>query len=113
MRRLLVWVWCAFLFVSGAQSAYASETAGATKALRFGKLVDGKGKVWKDAIVLVRGDRILDVITDGAKIPAGAEVIDLHRYTAIPGLIGGHTHISFYWDQTSSVHPFAQLGSTR
>jgi imidazolonepropionase-like amidohydrolase len=113
MRRLLVWLWCAFLFVSGAQSAYAGETGGATKALRFGKLVDGKGKVWKDAIVLVRGDRILDFITDAAKIPAGAEVIDLRRYTAIPGLIDVHTHITFYWDQTSSVHPFEQLGSTR
>jgi imidazolonepropionase-like amidohydrolase len=113
MRRWIVLLWCAFLFVSGGQLAHAGEATGAAKALRFGKLVDGKGKVWNDAIVLVRGDRILDIITDAAKIPVGAEVIDLRRYTAIPGLIDVHTHITFYWDQTSNVHPFEQLSSTR
>ena len=40
-------------------------------------------------------------------------MIDLRRYTAIPGLIDVHTHIASYWDQTSKVHPFDQLGSTR
>jgi len=113
MRRSIVLLWCAFLLVSGAQLAHAGETASATKALRFGKIVDGKGKVWKDAIVLIRGDRILDITTDPAKIPAGAEVIDLRRYTAIPGLIDVHTHITFYWDQTSKIRPFEQLNSTR
>jgi imidazolonepropionase-like amidohydrolase len=113
MRRSIVLLWCAFLLVSGAQLAHAGETASATKALRFGKIVDGKGKVWKDAIVLIRGDRILDIITDPAKIPAGSEVIDLRRYTAIPGLIDVHTHITFYWDQTSKIRPFEQLSSTR
>ena len=113
MRRSIVLLWCAFLLVSGAQLAHAGETASATKALRFGKIVDGKGKVWNDAIVLIRGERILDVITDPARIPAGTEVIDLRRYTAIPGLIDVHTHITFYWDQTSKIHPFEQLNSTR
>jgi imidazolonepropionase-like amidohydrolase len=113
MRRSIVLLWCAFLLVSGAQLAHAGETASATKALRFGKIVDGRGKVWKDAIVLIRGDRILDITTDPAKIPAGTEVIDLRRYTAIPGLIDVHTHITFYWDQTSKIRPFEQLSSTR
>jgi imidazolonepropionase-like amidohydrolase len=113
MRRWIIRLCCAFLLLSGAQLAHAGETTGAAKALRFGKLVDGKGTVWNDAIVLVRGDRIIDIITDPAKIPAGAQMIDLRRYTAIPGLIDVHTHITFYWDQTSKVPPFDQLGSTR
>jgi len=113
MRPWIIRLCCAFLLLSGAQFAPADETTGAAKALRFGKLVDGKGKVWNDAIVLVRGDRVLDIITDPAKIPAGTQMIDLRRYTAIPGLIDVHTHITFYWDQTSKVHPFDQLGSTR
>ena len=108
MRRLVVWLWCASLLALGAPFVRAEESLSAAKALRFGKVVDGKGKVWNDGIVIVRGDRILEIITDVAKIPAGAEVIDLRRYTAIPGLIDVHTHLTFYWDQKSNVHPFEQ-----
>jgi len=32
--------------------------------LRFAKLVDGKGKVWTKAIVIVEGDRIRAVEAD-------------------------------------------------
>jgi len=113
MRRLIICLWYTFLFVLGAQLVHAGETKDTEKALRFGKLVDGKGKVWNDAIVLVRGDRIVDILTDAAKIPAGVELIDLRRYTAIPGLIDVHTHITFYWDQTSKVSPFEQLNTPR
>jgi len=109
MRRWLVWLCCAFLIIPVAPLAHA----GNAKALRFGKLVDGKGKVWNNAIVIVQADRILDIVTDAAKIPAGAEVIDLRRYTAIPGLIDVHTHITFYWDQASKVYPFEQIDSHR
>jgi imidazolonepropionase-like amidohydrolase len=111
MQRFFLWLCCAVFVAGGAPPAPAGEPA--VKAVRFGKLVDGKGRVLQDAIVVVRGDRISDVTTDASKIPAGAEVIDLRRYTAIPGLIDVHTHITFYWDQTSKVHPFDQLGSPR
>jgi len=113
MRRLIVCFWCALLLVPCLQFVRAGEATGATKALRFGKLVDGKGKVWSDAIVLVRGDRIVDILTDAAKIPVGTEVIDLRRYTAIPGLIDVHPHITFYWDQASKVYAFEQLNTPR
>jgi imidazolonepropionase-like amidohydrolase len=111
MRRLMVWL-CFGLFMIGAVPA-AQADGDAVKALRFGKLVDGKGKVWSDPIIIVRGDRIVEVTTDPAKIPAGAEVIDLRRYTAIPGLIDVHTHTTYYWDQSSPVHPFEQQGGPR
>jgi imidazolonepropionase-like amidohydrolase len=113
MRRLISRVWCVVLCVFGAQFVQAGQGTGSEKALRFGKLVDGKGKVWNNAIVVVRGDRVVDVFTDAAKIPADAEVIDLRRYTAIPGLIDVHTHITFYWDQSSKVYPFEQLNTPR
>ncbi|HEV3253247.1 MAG TPA: amidohydrolase family protein [Candidatus Acidoferrales bacterium] len=111
MRRLLVCLCIALFMMGGAPSTRADGEA--VKALRFGKLVDGKGKVWSDAIVIVRGDRIAEVTTDPAKIPAGAEVLDLRRYTAIPGLIDVHTHTTYYWDQSSPVHPFEQQGGPR
>src|SRR5277367_3196505 len=111
MRRFLVSLGFVVLVLCGAFGARAADPP--AKVVRFGKLIDGKGKVWTDAIVIVRGERIAEITTDASKIPAGAEVIDLRRYTAIPGLIDVHTHITYYWDQTSNVHPFDQQGGSR
>ncbi len=111
MRRFLVWLCFAISAFGCGYRVSAADPP--VKALRFGKLIDGKGKLWTDAIVIVRGERIVDVTTDASKIPAGAEVIDLRRYTAIPGLIDVHTHMTYYWDQSSPVHPFDQQSGPR
>src|SRR5579862_5702237 len=111
MRRVVACLCLVIFTFWGTPSSRAADPP--VKALHFGKLVDGKGKVWTDAIVIVRGERIADITTDPLKIPAGAEVIDLRRYTAIPGLIDVHTHITYYWDQTSNVHPFDQQSGSR
>src|SRR5271163_3921690 len=71
-----------------------------TKAVRLGKLWDGKGKVWSNAIVIVRDGKILTVTTDPSTIPVGAEVIDLSRFSGLPGLIDAHTHMTMYVDET-------------
>src|ERR1700721_3251853 len=111
MRRVLLWL-CLLIFAyCCSQSSRAADPP--AKALRFGKLVDGKGKVWSHCSVLIRCERIADITADASKIPAGAEVIDLRRYTAIPGLIDVHTHITYYWDQTSNVRPFDQQSGSR
>ncbi len=73
------------------------------KAVRFGKLWDAKGKLWTNAIVIVEGDRIRTVTTDASAIPAGAEVIDLSKYTGLPGLIDVHTHMTIYTEEALGV----------
>jgi imidazolonepropionase-like amidohydrolase len=80
-------------------------------ALRFGTLVDGTGRVLRDAVVVVDGDRITAVGTGTVVIPKGAKVVDLRRYTAIPGLIDVHTHMTYYWDGQPGTNPWQQQGA--
>jgi len=78
----------------------------ATTAIRAGKVVDAGGKVITNAVIVIDGDRITSIGT--AAPPAGAEVIDLSRFTLIPGLIDLHTHMTYFWDPASGTRPLAQ-----
>src|SRR5467141_4668600 len=91
----------------------AQEKTGAKsiKAVRFGKLWDAKGKVWTNAIVVIDSGKIRAVTTDTSAIPAGAETIDLSRYTGLPGLIDVHTHMTFYTDETPGVPLLKQMAN--
>jgi imidazolonepropionase-like amidohydrolase len=69
------------LGIIGAMAAHAA-------VYHFGAVWDGV-KLWKDSCVTVEGDRIASVG------PCAAGAIDLTRYTAIPGMIDVHTHMTY------------------
>lgn len=73
-------------------------------AVRFGKLWDGSRTI-DDAVVVVDGDRIKSVGSGSNAVPSGATVIDLRKYTGLPGLIDLHTHITYYWDRKPGTRP--------
>ncbi len=87
-----------------AMALCASQALAAT-AIRFGKLIDGAGRVIPNAVVVVEGERIRSV---GTAAPAGVETIDLRRFTGLPGLIDVHTHMTYYWDQAPGTRPRGQ-----
>jgi imidazolonepropionase-like amidohydrolase len=79
------------------------------KAIRFGRLIDGTGKVWTDAVVVVKDDRVLSVGPASSDRHPDSEQIDLSNYTGIPGLIDVHTHMTYYWDGAPGTRPWQQL----
>src|SRR6202171_5982987 len=108
LMRILLAVAIGASCVSGI-CAQEKPSAKTVKAVRFGKLWDAKGKLWTNAIVIVEGDRIRNVTADASAIPAGAEVIDLSKYTGMPGLIDVHTHMTMYTDETPGVPMLKQM----
>jgi imidazolonepropionase-like amidohydrolase len=89
--------------------AQSPAPAKSTKAVKFGKLWDARGKLWTNAIVLIEDDRIKSVTTNPSDIPPHAQIIDLSRFTGLPGLIDVHTHMTQYTDETPGQPMLPQL----
>jgi len=82
------------LLLLGAAAVPALGHAQEQVAIRAGHLVDvERGEVRRDQVVLVRDGRIVSVQAAGERLPSGVPVIDLGRYTVLPGLIDCHSHL--------------------
>jgi imidazolonepropionase-like amidohydrolase len=69
--------------------------------------------VLRDAVVVVDGDRVVKVGTGSSAVPPDATVIDMRRYTGIPGMIDAHTHMTYYWDGSPKGTPWQQQGARK
>jgi imidazolonepropionase-like amidohydrolase len=92
--------------ISTAQNPVPTKSV---KAVKFGKLWDARGKLWTNAIVLIEDDKIKSVTTNPSDVPPHAQIIDLSKFTGLPGLIDVHTHMTQYTDETPGQPMLKQL----
>ncbi len=94
----------ALIAVSLAATAAAqTPPPGSVHVLYAARMLDVRqGKILRDAVVVIRGEKIESVLSGGASshAPAGAKVTRLPAsLTLLPGLIDVHTHLT--WDPQS------------
>jgi imidazolonepropionase-like amidohydrolase len=103
MRKTLLSIACC-LIASFAQSQTLSpevrnfvKVEAPVVALTHLRVIDGTGSgAREDQTVLISDGKIQSVSdASSAKVPASAQVLDLHGHTIIPGLVGMHDHM-FY-----------------
>src|SRR5882762_1953404 len=59
-------------------------------------IVDGTGKVLRNATIVVQGSKITGVDTSGPS-PASPATYDLGRLTVMPGMIDVHAHLGWHF----------------
>src|SRR5947209_20486129 len=66
-------------------------------ALTHVRVIDGTGAAPLEDQTIVISDGKITAISksDGAKVPTGAQILDLRSYTVLPGLVGMHDHMFF------------------
>ncbi|HEY7505547.1 MAG TPA: amidohydrolase family protein [Gemmatimonadales bacterium] len=81
-------------------------------AIRAGRLVDvERGQVLRDQLVVVQGERITAVQPGASRPPAGARLIDLSRYSVLPGLIDCHAHLIGDLTDADALLPLQRSGA--
>lgn len=84
----------------GASTAAAQDE---TTVIRAARIIDGRGATIANGEIVVTGGKITKIGARGTA-PAGARVVDLGSRTVMPGLIDGHSHLTWYFNRQGRYH---------
>src|SRR6059036_3693064 len=76
-------------------SAVAVSAQEPTTRIRAATVIDGTGKVLRNATIVVQGSKITAIDTSGS----GAATYDVGSLTVIPGMIDVHAHVGWHFDK--------------
>lgn len=71
--------------------------------IRAGRLFDSENGVFLPARDIIVKGNLIESVGENLPVPGGAQVIDLRRYTVLPGLIDAHTHLLYLEDPKAGL----------
>ncbi len=95
MRKLFEWMLSAFILVPAIGLAQDQVIA-----LKAPLLLDGKGKILRNTVIIVEGSKITRLANS---VPAGAITYDLNGLTVSPGWIDTHAHVMYHFDNNNRL----------
>jgi imidazolonepropionase-like amidohydrolase len=97
MKRISVLLCIAALVASCGKSEDVTPRPDYDLAVRCGAIIDGLGdSATSERLIVVRDERISEILPGDDASMAGAEILDLGDYTCLPGLIDMHVHVDGY-----------------
>src|SRR5215510_14401157 len=93
-KRTVTFCLLLLALMASAIVAQAPAQSGPITAIKAGRLIDPEtGTAAANQVIIIEGEKIKEVGANLA-IPAGATVIDLSKFTVLPGLVDAHTHMA-------------------
>jgi imidazolonepropionase-like amidohydrolase len=85
----------AVLVATGIATAAALSAQDQTIRIRAATVLDGTGKVLRNATIVVQGSKITSIDTTSAGTPS----YNLGQLTVLPGMIDVHAHVAWHFDE--------------
>lgn len=102
MRILTAFI-AALVVLSLSNGVQAQTTDAGITVVRAGRLFDSEKGIFLPARDIVVKGNLIESVGENLPIPNGARVIDLRRYTVMPGLIDAHTHLLYLENPSSGL----------
>lgn len=103
MQRILRNLFFSFFILSFFKLAAQTPPDTGTTVIHAGRLFDSENGIFLPNRSIIVKDKIIKKVGENLDIPAGARVIDLRKFTVLPGLIDAHTHLLYLEDPSGSL----------